>query len=141
MWGLSLQFWQSTIWWANIVALIGALITGGALFVSAVLSSNVGDVLQKDADTRITEARTRGDEARAEAAKATERAAALEKEAAEAQLQLALLQKQVGPRLINRDKFLNALKGKRKPEKIFYRVVKGGRRWMVCCNTIPSAVC
>src|SRR6516164_2012423 len=90
MWGLTLQFWQNVVLWANIVALAGGIITGAALFVSAWVSSRVADVAQQDADQRILEARTRGDEARADAAKANlraseaaERAAALEKEAAE----------------------------------------------------------
>jgi hypothetical protein len=65
----------------------------------------------RDADTRIAGANER-------ASSAVERAAALEKEAAEARLKLALLQKQVGPRVIDRDALLNELKGKRKPGKI-----------------------
>jgi hypothetical protein len=74
MWGLSLQFWQSVVLWANIVALAGGVLTGAALFVSAWVSSNIADVVQQDADQRISEARTRGDEARADAASANQRA-------------------------------------------------------------------
>src|SRR5580704_281646 len=98
MWGLTLQFWQTVVLWANVVALAGGILTGAALFVSAWVSSNIADVVQQDADKRITEARTRGDEARADAAKANqraseaaERAASLEKEAAELRLALARL--------------------------------------------------
>jgi hypothetical protein len=96
VWGLSLQFWQSVVSWANIIALAGGVLTGAALFVSAWVASNIADVIQQDADRQIAEARTRGDEARAEAAKAVERAsaaderaAALSKEAAEARVKLA----------------------------------------------------
>jgi hypothetical protein len=95
MWGLSIPFWQSVVLWANIVALAGGIATGAALFVSAWVSSNIADVVQQDADKRITDARTRGDEARADAAKANqraseaaERAAVLEKEAAQLRLDL-----------------------------------------------------
>jgi hypothetical protein len=98
MWGLSLQFWQSVVLWANIVALAGGVLTGAALFVSAWVSSNIADVVQQDADQRISEARTRGDEARADAAsanqrasEAAERAAEAEQRAAEANLELARL--------------------------------------------------
>jgi hypothetical protein len=102
MWGLTLQFWQSVVVWANVVALVGGVLTGAALFVSAWVSSNIADVVQQDADRRIAEARTSGDEARADAAKANqraseaaERAASLEKETAQAneraaELKLAL---------------------------------------------------
>jgi hypothetical protein len=115
MWGLTLQFWQSVVLWANVVALAGGVLTGAALFVSAWVSSNIADVVQQDADRRITEAQTRGDEARADAAKANqraseaaERAASLEKETAlanerAAELKLAL-EKEIAarqPRLIN----------------------------------------
>jgi hypothetical protein len=74
MWGLSVQFWQSVVSWANIVALVGGVLAVPALFVSAWVSSNIGDVIQQAADKRITGARARGDEARAEAAKANQRA-------------------------------------------------------------------
>ena len=96
MWGLSIQFWQAVVSWANVVALVCAVLTGAALFLSAYVSSNISDIIQGDADRRIAEARTRGDEARAQAAEANERASAaaeraatLEKEAAEARLKLA----------------------------------------------------
>ena len=98
MWGLSLQFWQSVVLWANIVALASGVLTGAALFVSAWVSSNIADVVQQDADQRILAARTRGDEARADAAnanqrasEAAERAAEAEQRAAEANLELARL--------------------------------------------------
>jgi hypothetical protein len=91
MWGLSIQFLQALVSWANVVAFVCAVLTGAALFLSAYVSSNIADIVQGDADRRITEARTRGDEARAQAAEANERASAaaeraatLEKEAAEA---------------------------------------------------------
>jgi hypothetical protein len=107
MWGLTLQFWQNVVLWANIVALAGGIITGAALFVSAWVSSRVADVAQQDADQRILEARTRGDEARADAAKANlraseaaERAAALEKEAAETRLQYEKLKAAVAWRSV-----------------------------------------
>jgi hypothetical protein len=96
MWGLSIQFWQAVVSWANVVAFVCAVLTGAALFLSAYVSSNISDIIQGDADRRIAEARTRGDEARAQAAEANERASAaaeraatLEKEAAEARLKLA----------------------------------------------------
>jgi len=107
MWGLSVQFWQSVVSWANIVALVGGGLAVPALFIAAWVSSNIGDVIQQDADRRITEARTRGDEARADAAKANqraseaaERAAALEKEAAETRLQYEKLKAAVAWRII-----------------------------------------
>ena len=109
MWGLSL------VSWANFIALLFGVIAVLALYVSAT-----------DADKRIAEARARGDEARAEAAKANERAntaaehaASLEKEAAEARLKLAPLEKQSGPRQIDREVFLDELKGKKKNLTIF----------------------
>jgi chromosome segregation ATPase len=96
MWGLSIQFWQSVVLWANIAALVAGVVTGASLFVSAFVSSNITDIIQADADSRITEARARGEEARAEAAKANERAnaaaertASLEKEVAEADVRAA----------------------------------------------------
>jgi uncharacterized protein with PIN domain len=88
---------------------VGGVLAVPALFVSAWVSSNIGDVLQQDADRRITEARTRGDEARAEAAKANQRAQEAAERAAEAELRLEQLPKQVGPRQILRDAFLSAL--------------------------------
>jgi multidrug efflux pump subunit AcrA (membrane-fusion protein) len=107
MWGLTLQFWQSVVLWANIVALAGGILTGAALFVSAWVSSNIADVVQQDADQRILEARTRGDEARADAAKANqhaseaaERAAEAEQRAAEANLELARIK---APRTLRPD--------------------------------------
>jgi hypothetical protein len=75
MWGLSIKFWQSVVLWANIAALVAAVVTGAALFVSAWVSSSIADIIQEDADRRITEARTKGDEAEARAAEATQRAA------------------------------------------------------------------
>jgi hypothetical protein len=121
MWGLSVQFWQSVVLWANIVALLGAVLTGAALYVSAKVSSNIADVIQEDADKRITEARTRGDEARAEAAKANQRAQEAAERAAEAELRLEQLRKQVGPRQILRDAFLSALADQPKaPTEIFF---------------------
>jgi hypothetical protein len=84
MWGLSIQFWQSVVLWANIAALAAGVVTGAALFVSAWVSSSIADIIQEDADRRITEARTRGDEAREGAAKANERAVEAEARAAEA---------------------------------------------------------
>jgi hypothetical protein len=87
MWGLTIQFWQSVVFWANIVAFAAGFFAVAALFVSALVSPKIADVIQRDADSRIAEARTRGDEARADAARAnqlaseaTERASALEKE-------------------------------------------------------------
>ncbi|HEV2098675.1 MAG TPA: hypothetical protein VGR45_07075 [Stellaceae bacterium] len=110
MWGLPLQVWQTVVLWANIVALAGGILTGAALFVSAWVSSNIADVVQQEADQRISEARTKGDEARADAAKANlraseaaERAAALEKEAAETRLQYEKLKAAVAWRIIEPD--------------------------------------
>ena len=107
MWGLTLQFWQNVVLWANIVALAGGILTGAALFVSAWVSSHIADVVQQDADQRILEARTRGDEARADAAKANqraseaaERAAEAEQRAAEANLELARMK---APRTLRPD--------------------------------------
>jgi hypothetical protein len=92
MWGLSVQFWQNVVLWANVVALAGGILTGAALFVSAWVSKNIADVVQQDADRRISEARTRGDEARADAAKANERASAAAERAADAEERAAALQ-------------------------------------------------
>jgi hypothetical protein len=106
MWGFSAEFWQSVVSVANVIALVGAVATGAALFVSAYVSSDIADRVEREADTKIAEARAQGDEARAEAAKANERAsaaneraAALEKEAAEARLKLEQLQ----PRQLSSD--------------------------------------
>ena len=102
MWGLTLQFWQDVVLWANIVALAGGVLTGAALFVSAWVSSNIADVVQQDADRRITEARTKGDEAREGAAKANERAAKTEERAAELERQNLDLREKVAGRRITK---------------------------------------
>jgi hypothetical protein len=95
MWGLSLEFLQTVVSWANVVALIAGVLTGAALFVSAWVSGNIAEVVQRNADKRIADAQARGDEARANAAvanqranEAAERAALLEKQAAELRLVL-----------------------------------------------------
>jgi hypothetical protein len=114
MWGLSIQFWQSVVFGANIVALVAGVAAGAALFVSALVSSKIADIVQEDADRRITDAQTRGDEAREGAAKANERAAELQLKAAE-------LQKQLEARDIDRETFPNLLKNVSKfPIEILY---------------------
>jgi hypothetical protein len=129
MWGLTLQFWQTVVLWANVIALAGAVLTGAALFVSAWVSSNIADVIQQDADKRITEARTRGDEARADAAKANqraseaaERAASLEKQAAELRLALERETAKRQARTLKKEQFdaLQALKGKVSKINVMY---------------------
>src|SRR5207253_10977167 len=107
MWGLTLQFWQNVVTGAIIAALAMGILSAAAAAVSAFLSLRIADVVQQDADQRISEARTRGEEARADAARANqraseaaERAAALEKEAAETRLQYEKLKAAVAWRII-----------------------------------------
>jgi hypothetical protein len=104
-----------------------AFLFGGGAVLALYLSA-------RHADTRIAGANER-------ASAAVERAAVLEKEAAEARLKLSLLQKQVGPRVIDRDTFLTALKGKQKPDKIsiaWSRAAEDG--WYVAAQ-LPTASC
>jgi hypothetical protein len=70
MWGLSIPFWEAVFK----AATIAALILGGfgitAAFISAWVGYELTDVVQKDADKRISEANANAAEAGAEAAKA-----------------------------------------------------------------------
>lgn len=72
MWGFSLQFWQVVFFWATVTAAVAGGISITAAFVSAMVGYQITDLVQADADKRISEASARGDEARAEAAKANE---------------------------------------------------------------------
>jgi hypothetical protein len=138
MWGLSVQFWQSVVSWANIVALVGGVLAVPALFVSAWVSKNIADVVQQDADRRITEARTRGDEARADAAKANERASAAAERAAEAearaaelQLKALELQKQLEARDIDFKTFPTLVQNAAKfPTEILYAQIGTDTFWL-----------
>jgi hypothetical protein len=51
MWGLSIEFWQTIVSWANIVALVCGVVTVAALFISGWVSFNVGDIIQRDAES------------------------------------------------------------------------------------------
>jgi hypothetical protein len=113
----------------------------GAAFISAIIGYQLTEEALSDANTKISaardEAKAIGDkaaadiatankviaEARAETAKANERTAGLEKAAAEATLEFERLRQRVGPRNMDKAKFLAALAGKERypaPVQIYF---------------------
>jgi hypothetical protein len=57
MWGMSLQFWELVFRWATVSAGLLGVLTAAAAFISAWVGYQLTDVVQKDADRRIEEAR------------------------------------------------------------------------------------
>ncbi len=95
MWGLSIPFWESVFRWATISAFVLGGFTATAAFISAWVAYELSDVVLKDADRRIEEAKS--DAARAnessdllkkETARLSVEAETARKETATAQLQL-----------------------------------------------------
>jgi hypothetical protein len=75
MWGLSIPFWESVFRWATISAFVFGGFTATAAFVSAWVGYELSDIVQKDADRRI-------EEAKVEAARANESSEKLKNETA-----------------------------------------------------------
>jgi hypothetical protein len=57
MWGLSIPFWESVFRWATISAFVLGGFTATAAFISAWVGYELTDIVQKDADRRIAEAK------------------------------------------------------------------------------------
>jgi hypothetical protein len=100
MWGFSISFLQTVVSIANVLALVGGILAGAGLFVSAVVSSRIADTVQADADRRIEDARTKGDEARATASQANEKIAELNVTAAQLKSKNLELEADIAPRRI-----------------------------------------
>lgn len=100
LWGYPLELWESVFLWATTIAALTGALAVGATFVAGIVGFNISDVVQREADKKISEARAR---------------------TAEAELKLEQLRKQVGPRELNRAVFLKALEGHPKaPVAILY---------------------
>ena len=63
LWGHSLGFWQSVVFWSIVISALAGSVGITAAFVSALVGYNVSNVVQKDADIRISEANARAAEA------------------------------------------------------------------------------
>jgi hypothetical protein len=115
MWGLSIPFWETVFRWATISAFVFGGFTATAAFISAWVGYELSDVVLKDADRRIEEAKA--DAARAnessdllkkETARLSAEAETARKETANAQLQLEQVR---FPRRLNSDKFKTEIAG------------------------------
>jgi hypothetical protein len=94
MWGLSIPFWETVFRWATISAFVFGGFTATAAFISAWVGYELSDIVQKDADKRIAEAKS-------EAARANESSERLRNDTARLQadnlsLQTVLLPRSVG---------------------------------------------
>ena len=102
----------ASFWAVTSLVLTGILAIAGAL--AWYFADQAGAAKDARLKTEISSADARGAEANEKAAKANERAATLEKEAATARLKLEELRRQVGPRQLDRQAFLNAIQGQPK---------------------------
>ena len=84
MWGMPLVFWESVFFWATITAAVAGGISVTAAFISAIVGYQVTDLVQREANERIS--------------KTNERAANAELRAAEANLALEKLK---APRVLS----------------------------------------
>jgi hypothetical protein len=105
MWGLSIPFWETVFRWATISAFVLGGFTATAAFVSAWVGYELSDIVQKDADRRISEAKM-------EAARANEASERLRNETARLEADNLSLQKIMQPRR------LTPLLWTRHPERI-----------------------
>jgi F0F1-type ATP synthase membrane subunit b/b' len=95
LWGFSLKFWESVVFWALTIAAIFGAVSVIAAFMAGFLGNQVSGRVQKISDGKIAEAKKDAASANGAAAKANERAAELEKEAAQSKERATELEKRV----------------------------------------------
>ena len=115
LWGYTSSFWDTVVRWAFVISLIAGGMTAISLYVSGWVGYRLADAVQKDADTRIADAKRdtaaalqriaelNKETTRLSADAEASRAAIAESKAREkeAELKLAQLEKKVTPRVID----------------------------------------
>ncbi|WP_157644760.1 hypothetical protein [Burkholderia ubonensis] len=113
-WGLTIEIWDRLCvigFW--LTAITGGIAVFGGLF-TAVVGHKISDVTQAQSQAQIAEANARSAEADARSAEAHARST-------EAELKLEELRRQVGHRQLQRDAFLEELRGQQsEPVEILY---------------------
>ncbi|MET3485990.1 hypothetical protein [Methylobacterium sp. 1973] len=110
LWGFSLQFWQTVVFWLWAIAAGSGAIAVAASFGSSVISYYISDETQRKADADTSRANATAETARADAARADERAglaneaaAKANERASQADLARAQLEARLAPRRLTNE--------------------------------------